>query len=509
MGERTQNTVRNIVFGFVSKITSLLLPFIIRTIIIYKLGADYVGISSLFTSILQVLSVTELGFASAISFTMYEPIAKGNIEKVNGSITLLRTVYKIVGLTILVIGICMFPFLSLLIKGDVPGGVNIYVLFSIYLSNTVISYIFYGYKNSVLSANQRYDVISKIELTISVLRGVTQIAVLLLFSNYYLYTIAIPGFTLVSNILVNYYSVKMYPELKSSGKWSFKGLKAISKQIGGITIGRISLMCRNSFDSIIISSLLGLTTVAIYSNYYLIVSSIGAFTAVIMTSMGASVGNSLALESIEKNEADHIKYDFYYEIIIGFCTICLFVLYQPFMKIWVGNSLIFPPITMILFCIYFYVNQLSQIRSVYSEAAGLWWHFKYLTIGEMVANIVLNIGLGIWIGVDGIILATVITAFFGSFVGCSWITYRKLFKTSPIKYFRNNLIYAALTVTGCILVSKVVSFVAMDGLIGFLIKMILCAFCSVIFLGTAYLGNKNSRKLILDFPLMKKFSKIK
>lgn len=504
MGKRTQNTIRNIVFGTISKITSLLLPFIIRTIIIYKIGAEYVGISSLFTSILQVLSVTELGFASAVSFTMYEPIAKGNIEKVNESITLLRSIYKIVGLTIFVIGLCLVPFLSLLIKGDVPDDVNIYVLFFIYLSNTVISYMFYGYKSSVLSVNQRYDVISKIELTISVLRGITQITVLLLLSSYYLYTIAILGFTLISNILVNRYSVKMFPELKASEEWSFKGFQAIKKQVWGIAIGRISLMCRNSFDCIIISSLLGLTTVSIYSNYYLIVSSIGAFTAVIITSMGASVGNSLALESIEKNEADHIKYDFYYEIIIGFCTICLFVLYQPFMKIWVGDSLMFPSMTMILFCIYFYVNQLSQIRSLYSEAAGLWWCFKYLTIGEMVSNIVLNIGLGVWLGVNGIILATIITAFGGSFVGGSYITYKKLFKSSPIKYFRNNLVYATITVIGCFLVTKLVSFVTICGFVGLIIKTGLCVIISIIYFGIIYLGNKRSRRIILEFPLTKK-----
>lgn len=500
MGERTKNTIRNIVFGFGSKILSLLLPFTVRTIIIYKLGAEYVGIGSLFTSILQVLSVTELGFASAISFTMYEPIARGENEKIIESITLLKTIYKIVGLIILLAGVCLFPFLPLLIKGDIPEDVNVYILFAIYLSNTVISYLFCGYKSSILSANQRYDVISKIELIVAILRGLVQIAVLIFFSSYYLYTIAIPVFTLVSNLLVSYYSSKMFPELKTLGRWSFRGIKAIGKQIGGIALGRISLMCRNSFDSIIISALLGLTTVAMYSNYYLIVSSINGLTAVFMTSMAASVGNSLVLETIEKNEADHIKFDFYYELIIGFCTICLFSLFQPFMKIWVGDNLAFPQITMVLFCIYFYVNQLAQIRSVYSEAAGLWWHFRYLTVGEMIANIVLNIVLGIWIGVDGIILATIITAFGGSFVGCSYITYKKLFKKSVIPFFLNNGLYAIVTTVGCILIYFINIIIEGTEIGIFVVRMIITAIFAVGYLIGIYMLNKKYRAYLIDLP---------
>ena len=162
--------------------------------------------------------------------------------------------------------------------------------------------------------------------------------------------------------------------------------------------------------------------------------------------MAASVGNSLSLNSIEKNEKDHIKFDFYYEVIVAFCTICLFMLYQPFMILWVGEDLTFPFATMILFCLYFYVNQLAQVRSVYSEAAGLWWHFRYLTVGEMVENLVLNIGLGYYFGVNGIIFATIITAFLGSFLGCSYITYKKLFECSPNEFYLNNLLYLIVTV---------------------------------------------------------------
>lgn len=506
---RTKNTIRNILFGSLNKIVAIMLPFVIRTIIIYKLGSEYLGIGSLFTSILQVLSVTELGFATAISYTMYGPVARGELERIKESVVLLRSIYKIVGFVILLIGLIITPFLHLLIKGDIPNGLNVYVLFLTYLSNTVMSYLFVGYKNSILSVYQRHDLISKTGIVVEISKNAIQILVLLVTANYYLYAIVIPISTLCSNIIIGKLADKYYPELKINSRFSLKGIKGIGKQIGGIAIGRISLMCRNSFDSIIISAVLGLTTVAVYSNYYLIFSSVGGFISIILISMSASVGNSLATKSIEQNESEHLKFDMFYEIIVCFCTICLFSLYQPFMELWVGQELSFPFFTMTLFCIYFYINNLAQIRAVYSEAAGLWWHFKYLTIGEMIANLLLNIGLGIRYGVNGILFATIITAFFGSFVGCSYITYKHLFKTSPVRYFRNNMVYAIVAVVGCVLVSKVVGFINMKGFIGFFLKSSLCVLSSAIYLGIVYLGNKNSRKQILDFPLLKKYRRIK
>jgi O-antigen/teichoic acid export membrane protein len=496
MGERTRNTLRNIFTGLVSKVFVLVLPFAVRTIVIYKLGAEYVGLDSLFISILQVLNVTELGFASAIACTMYDPIAQNDTKRICESITLLKTVYKIIGCVILVLGLGLVPVLHLLIKAGMPNDVNIYILYFIHLANTVVSYFFYGYKNTVLSANQRYDVINKVNAVVSIIRGTTQITALLLFSNYYLYIITLPIFSMASNIVVNHYSNVLYPELNVKTKNSLKGIKKIGKQIGGIAIGRISLMCRNSFDSIILSTMIGLNVVAIYSNYYLIFSSISSVLAVILTSMAASVGNSLALNSIEKNEKDHVKFDFYYEVIVTFCTICLFMLYQPFMILWVGEDLTFPFVTMVLFCVYFYVNQLAQVRSVYSEAAGLWWHFRYLTIGEMIANLVLNIGLGYWIGVEGIIIATIITAFGGSFVGCSCITYKKLFNKSPHEYFANNFLYLIVAMCGCILGNIIFGAGVQTNILKFSIRTLLVVFYAGIYLLFVYLLVPKTRRLL-------------
>jgi len=499
MKTRTENTIRNIIFGVLNKIITLLFPFAIRTIIIYKLGAEYVGVGSLFTSILQVLSVTELGFASAITFALYEPIAKSNTQKIVDLIALLKTVYKIVGGIILILGLIVLPFVPHLIKGDVPVDVNIYILYLIYLTNTAVTYFAFGYQNSVLSAHQRYDVISKVNGVVEIVKGVVQIIVLLLTQNFYAYIIMLPVFSLIASVVINYISIRLYPELNVKTKYTLRGIGAIKKQLGGIAIGRLSLVCRNSFDSIVISALLGLTITAIYSNYYLILSSLTAFLSILVVSMSASVGNSLVTETMEKNEHDHLKFDFYFMAIVGASTVCLFGLYQPFMELWVGEKLVFPYKTMILFCLYYYINNLSQVRSAYSEAAGLWWHFRYFSIAEMLANLGLNIGLGIWLGVDGILIATIITAFTCSFVAITLLTYKHLFKTSSAKYFVNNIIYGIVTIISCAAAFLIIEVLNVEGWGGLVLKGIICLVVSCVIMVLTYLSIKQTREYLFAF----------
>ncbi|MBR3251958.1 MAG: hypothetical protein IKF80_09650, partial [Erysipelotrichaceae bacterium] len=475
---RTDNTIRNITYGIIGKIISLVIPFFVQTLLIYKLGVEYSGISSLFSSILQVLSATELGFSSAIIYSMYEPVAKNDYEQIICKVALYKTIYKIVGSVILILGALITPFLPHLIKGTYPSDINIYIVFWIYLVNTVISYFGYGYKNSILIVYQRNDLVSKSQLIANVIKGIFQILILHFFTNYYLFAILIPISTLLFNLYINHLSNAYYPELNIKYSYSLNGIKDISKQIGGIAIGRISLVCRNSFDSIILSSLFGLSMTTIYSNYFFIFSSISGFMSIIINSMSASVGNSLVTNSIDKNEEDHIKFDFYYECINSFCTICLFCLYQPFMKVWVGEKLMLSHFSMSLFCLYFYINQLSQIRSVYSEAAGLWWHFRYFSLAEMILNLILNFYLGHYFSVNGILFSTIITSFISSFIICSCITYDKLFKKSPLKYFLYNLIYFILTLFGCYVVYGISGLCVVKNWTSFFAKCILCGVLS-------------------------------
>jgi O-antigen/teichoic acid export membrane protein len=437
---RLKNTSRNIGVGLICQCIVLILPFINRTILIYTLGAKFTGLSSLFTSILSVLNIAELGFNAAIIYNMYKPIADTDVNEVKKLLVLYRRIYKIVGIVMLCGGIIILPFIKLLIKGDVPSNINLYVLYLMYLLNSVLSYLLFAYKESILLADQRQDVSSLIRTGITILQYVLQFILLIITKNYYVYMlIAILG-TVCTNFMIYYIVNKMYPEYKKIGQQSAKISKKMKKQLGAMLLDRICTVSRNSIDSIIISSFLGLVSVTIYSNYYSIYNSLYTLVLVIGHSMTASIGNSLITESDEKNHQDLEKFSFIHVWIAGWLSICLACLYQPFMKIWMGENLLLSNFNMLLFCIYFYVINMSTIKNQYITASGTQQFYKKGYILQLISNIILNIVLGKYLGITGILLATIFTSLFIDFVYMTKILFKSYFKDFSFgKYMALNV----------------------------------------------------------------------
>ena len=438
---------RNIIFGAVNKILLMLFPFLIRTVMIYKIGLQYVGLNSLFASILQVLNLTELGFSNAIVYSLYEPIANSNQNLISLYMEFYKRVYRIIGLIIIGIGFCILPFLKLFINGEIPNDVNIYILFLIYLFNTAISYIFYGYKNALINAHQRMDIISNISTISQSVMYCFQIVILLLVENYYIYLIMMPVFTVINNILTKKVSDRLFPTVECKGTLSKEKIVGIKNQVKGLMIHRVCQVSRNSLDSIFISAYLGLNTAAIYSNYYYIITALNGILAVLGNSMLAGIGNSIATESVEKNCNDMFNFNFMYMMLSGICTVVLFCLYQPFMKIWVGKESMLPMTAVIMLCVYFYILKMGDIRGIYSDAAGLWWENRHRAIVEAITNLALNAILGWKFGIYGIIMATLISLFVINFIFGSQIIFKYYFKNEKIlQYYKTNFKYAVVTI---------------------------------------------------------------
>lgn len=495
---RMAHAKRNIVFGAINKIVVLVFPFIIRTIVIWKLDAEYLGLNSLFTSILQVFNMAELGFSSAIIYKMYKPIAENDESKVSALLALYKKVYHTIGIAIMSIGLALMPFLKYLIKGTCPNDVNIHILYLIFLSGTIISYLGVAYKSSLLSVAQRQDIISNVDTALMICKSVIQIVLLLVLKNYYAYIIWNPVFVLVNNIVVAFISKKMYPKYVCKGNLEKSEIREILTQIKGIVIGKFALVSRNSFDTITLSMFSGLVQVAIYSNYYYIYTAVLSFISVLVTAITAGIGNVIATETKEKNYEDFKKFNFYFAWIGAWCTVCLFCLYQPFMKLWVGNELMASFSTMILFCIYFYISQMGQLRAIYTSAAGIWWEFRYFQIGEAIGNLVLNFSLGYFFGMNGILLATIITVFVFSIVGIGKKTLNVYFEQSSRGYFHLLAIYAVITAVVC-MITNIVCFVVPDkGWMMLVIKGIICVIIpNICFLVIALL-NKKHREYLED-----------
>lgn len=335
---RTDNAKRNLIWGFIQKIVSVLIPFVSRTIMIYVLGMEYIGLNSLFASILSMLSFAELGIGSALVFSMYKPIADGDDDKVCALLAFYRRCYIVIGTIIVGCGLVILPFLDKFITGDVPSDTNIYVLFLIYLFNSAVGYFLFAYKQSILIASQRIDLVSKVNLIVSFFLNVLQIAALLIFRSYYAFIIILPVSTCVSNLWIAYVTKEHYPQYICKGMIGKEEIKVIAEKVGGLLCQKIGNIVLCNVDAIVISSFLGLRILGIYNGYFYVISTLMGFLYIIQQTLIPSVGNSIAKESKEKNYKDFSKFQYIYMWIVSWCSVCLLVLFQPFIGMWQGTE---------------------------------------------------------------------------------------------------------------------------------------------------------------------------
>ena len=444
-----KNAIRNMLWGFVNKVILTILPFGVRTIIIQKLGAEYVGLNGFYSGILSVLNISDLGISSAIVYTMYGAIARDNKEEICALLNFYRKCYRVIVIIVALMGLLLLPFLRYFINGEIPAGIDIYILYFIYLFNVVSGYTFFAYRDCLFTAHQQNDKIFKIQTLSIVLQYVIQIIVVLLYSNYYLYAMCLPITTIVYNLLVAYRSKRTYPLYIPRGKVTSVALQDIKKQVMGIFIGKINTVVRNSLDSVFISSYLGLIVVGMYSNYYMIASSVMGLIDIISVSLVAGIGNRVVLNTKEENFTDYNNLYFCAQWIVGFCAICVLCLIQPFMKLWVGTDLLFENAMAVICAMYVLVGKINLIGGVYSGAIGIWWQMKIFMIIDIPINLLTN-----WIfvykwGAYGIVLATVLVMLVYSLPFSQWIFFKNYFGAK--NYFRSMVkIYYYLFVTAAI-----------------------------------------------------------
>lgn len=481
MESRTKNVLRNIIFGTASKIVTLLLPFLTRTMLLYLMGTISLGVSTLFTSILSFLSLAELGFGSAVVYTMYKPIAENDIESINALLNYYRRLYRIIGIIILAFGILLTPFLKYLIKGDTPEGVNLYILFYLYLFNSVVSYFFSGYRQSLLTAYQRTDIKEKIAIIITICVRICEIIAIYLTRNLYIYVLVTIAGTLCTNLITAIVTRRMFPEIECRGQIPIQTRLAIRNRLSGLFGTKLNSIVVNQADTIIISAFLGLTLLTQYGNYYYILNAVSGFVMMFFTSMTASIGNKIASDSIEEVYILFKKINFINNWIVGWCSICLLCLYHPFMLIWVKSDLTLPVLMSVLMTVYFYIYQIQRTLLTFKDAGGLWYEDRYRPYVSMTFNLISNLVLVQFIGIYGIVTSTII-AFFISLPWCNHVVFKNMFHMSSFYNLINMVFNFGIT---CV-IGIITYFICLwfpVSIIGLIQRLIIC----VIFPNILYL----------------------
>ena len=496
MSNRIKNTKRNIVFSFTDSIITIIFEFVSKSLIVYYFGNQYLGLTGLFSSILQVLIVAELGFSMAIIYNMYKPIAENDVKTVCSLLNYYKQIYRRVALVVFLLGICITPFLPYFIKDEYPQDINIYILFIIYLINTVFSYLFFSYRTALLNAAQRLDLTKIAYLISNIIQYGLQIFCLIVIRNYYLYVVIIILGTINKNILAAVISKREFPHFICEGKLAQSIKKDIIERVKGVLICNISGITYTTFDNIIISTYLGLVSVTKYNNYLTIYNGVMLFVVLVRTAMQASVGNSVVTENKEKNYNDMCLFQFGFSFLATWCTVCMLSIYQPFMKLWMGEKLLLPIHDVLLICLWFYFSVVQNSVFLYLSGKGFWWEMRWPYILSTVTNIIMNIILGKILGVTGIIVSTI----FSSLIFCQFwqcgIIFKKYFKKSMINYQKRQGIYFLVCLIVCVLTYEVNSIVGVDGILGMIVKLIICTIISFFVQFLLYFKTKDFKELI-------------
>lgn len=472
---RTENAARSILFGCFLKIYQILLPFLMRTAMIYFMGVQFLGLGSLFSSILQVLNLVELGVGNAMVYCMYKPIAEDDTDKICALMRLYRLYYRIIGAVIAVLGLLILPIIPRLIKGSVPEGIDVYVLYLLNLMLTVLSYWLFAYKNSILYAYQRLDISSKVTIFTNTVQYGLQFLVLCYLKNYYIFLLVAMASQIATNIITAAVVTKLYPKYKPVGRLDKNAVREINQRIRDLFTSKVGMVVINSADTIVISSFLGLEMLAIYQNYFYILNSIISIVSVVFNSCLAGIGNSLIVETKEKNYSDLRKFTFTISWLAGFCSACLLCLYQPFMKIWVGEELELGFSAVVCFCIYYYIYEINQLLNIYKDASGIWHEDRFRPLIAAMTNLVLNLIMVQFWGIYGVLLSTILSLII---VEIPWLLHNLfslIFNRSQLYgYVKEILYYAFISFLICFITGFICSFIHWGDWIDLFLRGLIC-----------------------------------
>ena len=411
----SRNTKRNIVSAILNKGVGLLFPFLNRTLFLWLMGAEYLGLNGLFTSILGVLALADLGFGTAVVCSMYKPVADDDRELVCAYLRFYRTVYRWVGTAIFVIGLCLLPFLGNLVKGDLPPGLDLHVLYLIHLVNTAAGYFLFAYRGSVLNAYHRGDVMTNIRTFTSIAQYATVFLILFLTRNYYHYVLATVFFTVVNNLLVYRESRRLFPEIDPRGELAADRRRKVVSDVKSIFMHKVGAVITNQTDNIVISAFLGLVAVGAYGNYYYVHTAVGGLAWSIYSSMQNGFGHTIFTESKEANFDRLMRAVRAVLVVVAGCSAMMAALYQPFIEVWTGGrpELSRHFLTPLLMVVYFYIYQSRQTLLVFKAAANLWRQDRWKPLVAGAFNLTVNITLVVTLPdaykLDGVILSTVLS----------------------------------------------------------------------------------------------------
>jgi len=469
---RINNATRNIKYGYIGLTVQLVLGFISRTVFIYTLGVTFLGVNSLYTNVLGVLSLAELGFGTAMNYSLYKPVAIRDYEKIKALMKLYKHAYRVIAIVISGMGLSLVPFLKYIIKD--PGSISLEkltIFYLIFLFNTVSTY-FVAYKYSLLNAEQKNYIQTNIQAITTLITVSVQIIIMVVYKDFLIYLLIGAIIGLIQKIGVNMYLNRLYPYLidKNVKNLTQEEKAPIKKNIIALIYSKIGEISVYQTDNIIISSFINITTVGLVSNYNLLITSVSGFVNIIFSSMVSGFGNLIATENKEKQYFLFKVYRFFAFWMYGFASIAFLNLLTPFIQLWIGNDMILDSTVIYLILINYYIVGHAIVVNHIKNAAGIFVATKYIAIIMAIVNLVVSIVMVKIIGLPGVFIGTICATLVSTFT-VPGIVYRSVFNKSPLEYYKDSIFYLlamAAAITSIEVIkhiiffdNKIISFIAM------------------------------------------------
>ena len=455
---RTKNSIINLITGMGGQILIVLVKFVTRTVFINVLGKEYLGINGLFSDILMMLSLTELGLDTAINFKLYKPLAEKDYHRIRILMNFYKKAYTAVGTTILILGLCLIPFLPYLINdyNKLEGlGINAVFIFIIYLLQSVSSYLFFAYRSAIVKADQKEYLLNIAGYVITIATNVCQIIILYIWKNFVAYTVCLVFFNILQNIVNASIANRYYPQAfkKEREKISVSEIKEIFKDLGALFIYKINGVVLKATDNLILSAFIGLSIVGMYSNYLMLYTTIRALLNKIYESVKASAGNLFVVGSIEQKSDFFEVMNFISALMYGTACVGVAVEANELIYQWIGKSYVIPqPFSILMGIEIIFVGlklNLGTIRNVSGAFRQMW----YRPLLGIIVNLVVSITMVHKYGIYGVLIGTIVADFTTNFMVDPSIIYKyslEGYRKVSEYYIRNAKYGVVLIIAGII-----------------------------------------------------------
>ena len=481
---RTQKSIKNTATALAEQVVYNVLSFVCRTIFIQTLGKTYLGFSGLFSDILTLLSLAELGMGTAIIYSMYKPAADMDYPKLTGLLNLYKKVYTTLGVALSLVGLVLIPFLKYIIS-DIPELPELPLIYILYLFNTTGSY-FFIYKKSILIVDQRSDVVSIVSIVANSLKSILQIVILLCFNDFILYLIIQLVATIGNNIALSLYVDKHYSYLKAykNEKVDDNTKQTIFTNVKAMFVSKLSSAVVTSTDNLLISKFVSTVLLGYYSNYTLFVTMIRTVVSKIFEALTGSVGNLVATEESTKVYEVFKKIWFVNFWIVSFCCSSLFILINPFIRLWIGEGYLLDITVVFIVCLNLYMRLMRNTFITFTDTYGLFVELRVKSICEAIINLVVSLILvgPCKLGIFGILLGTLISNMTTNFWYEPYLLFVKKFHVSWFRYLGLYCKYLVVMIIPTAIIIAISSFFFKSiSWINFGVEILLCCIITNLF----------------------------